>query len=91
MTGSTTGPELILFLFFHFPTQLLAYNLEKCLYLVVVPRITTKHRHLYFWHIGQQCDVFSTITGEYPETGTINPKSSIIYHQMRECTNIRNI
>ena len=40
---STTGPKLILFFIFtFFQTQLLAYNLEKCLHLVFTPRSTTR-------------------------------------------------
>ena len=39
---STTSPKVILFLFLHFSrTQLLAYSLEKYLYLVLTPRSTT--------------------------------------------------
>ena len=40
---STTGPKEIFSLFSHFfQTQLLAYNLEKYLHLVLAPRFTTK-------------------------------------------------
>ena len=61
MTGKYYWSSINLFYFYIFPDTVLAYNLEKCLHLVVIPRITTKQlthgcRHLYFWHIGPQCD-----------------------------------
>ena len=39
---STTGPKFILFYFYIFQTLLLAYNLEKCLHLVLAPRSATR-------------------------------------------------
>ena len=95
-TASTTGPKLILILFSIFQIQLLAYNLEKCLHLVVAPRnitqqLTHGYRHLFFWHIELHCDgsqsnihVFSLLTGEYPKTQDNWHTNQHIYHQMRE-------
>ena len=58
MTRSTTGPEIILFIFPFFEIKLLAYSLEKCLHLVVRSRTTTKTSHTdldtYIWHIWPQ-------------------------------------
>ena len=46
--GSTTGPEIYFyFIFTFFQTQLLAYSLEKCLHLVLAPRIHHETTHTW--------------------------------------------
>ena len=98
MTGSTTGPELILFIFPFFQIKLLAYSLEKCLHLVVRPRTTTKTSHTWTWTLifgifghnmlaASLIHVFlKTLTGEYPKNSGQSTTNPVHLSSMEENT-----